>query len=156
MTIDAPLSRYKKQNLMIAIAVMIGLGIWFYYDGHYNEKFIEKHTIVDEDGNERPNSTLAFNRKTPPILFVGAGFVAVYFFVIRNKKVTADETGLTANGKTIEYKDIELINKTYFDTKGYFVVGYKDPQGNSCQMKLSDRTYDNLKTVLDHLVAKIS
>lgn len=156
MTLEAPLSRYKKQNLLIAIAALVGLGVWFYYDGHYNQKFIEKHTVVDEDGNERPNSTLAFNQKAPPIMFVGAAIVAGYFVVIRNKKVTADETGLKANGKTIEYKDIELINKTYFDTKGYFVVGYKDPQGSSRQMKLSDRTYDNLKTMLDHLVAKIS
>ena len=152
MTLEAPLSRYKKQNLKIAIAVMIGLAIWCIYDGHYNDKFIQSHK--DEDGN--PKGWLVVNRIAPPYLFAGAIATSVYFFMIRNKIVTADETGLTANGKTIEYKDIELINKTYFDTKGYFVVGYKDPQGNSCQMKLSDRTYDNMKTVLDHLVAKIS
>lgn len=156
MTIEAPLSRYKKQNLLIAFVVLIGLGVWFYYDSHYNESFIEKNTIVDEDGGERPNSTLAFNQKAPPYMFVGAALVAVYFFVIRGKKVIADETALKANGKTIDYSAIEMINKTHFDNKGYFIIGYKDAQGNSCEMKLRDRMYDNLKTVLDHLVAKIS
>ena len=156
MTIEAPLSRYKKQNLLIAFVVLVGLGVWFYYDAHYNESFIEKHTVVDEEGNKHPNSTLAFNQKAPPYMFVGAALTAVYFFIIRSKKVIADETGLKANGKTIDYSAIEMINKTHFDNKGYFIVGYKDQQGNRCELKLRDSTYDNLKTVLDHLVAKIS
>lgn len=156
MTIEAPLSRYKKQNLLIAIAALIGLGVWFYYDGHYNTRFIEKHTEIDEDGQERPNNTLVFNRKAPPFL-IGAGLaVAVYFVVIRGKKIFADETGLNAEGKVIAYSAIESINKTHFESKGYFVVGYKDSQGNRCELKLSDRTYDNLPAVLEHLVAKIS
>lgn len=151
MTIEAPLSRYKKQNLLIAIAVLIGLGVWFYYDGHYQTSFIEKHTV---DG--KPDSTLMFNQKSPPFFILGGVLVGVYFFVVRNKKVVADESGLKASGKTIEYGAIEKINKTYFDRKGFFVVTYKDPQGRSCDLKLSDRTYDNLPAVLDHLIAKIS
>jgi hypothetical protein len=66
MTIEAPLSRYKKQNLLLFTAVLIGLGIWFYYDGHYNEKLLEKHTV---DG--KPDSTLLFNQKSPPFLILG-------------------------------------------------------------------------------------
>jgi hypothetical protein len=151
MTIEAPLSRYKKQNMMIAIAVLAGLAIWFYYDGHYKTSFIEEHTI---DG--KPDHTLLINQKSPPFLLLGAAVVGAYFFAVRNKKVVADEAGLKAKGKSIEYGSIEKITKTYFESKGFFVVTYKDPQGRSCDLKLSDRTYDNLPAVLDHLIAKIS
>jgi len=156
MNIEAPLSRYKKQNLIIAMAALFGLGIWFYYDGHYNTKFIEKHTVVDELGQEQPNTTLLFNQKAPPYLFAAGVAVVIYFFVIRNKKVVADDTALYADGKTIEYGAIEKIDKTHFDRKGFFVMTYKDPQGQNRDLKLSDRTYDNLPAVLDHVVAKIS
>ena len=152
MTIEAPLSRYKKQNMLIAITVMIGLAVWFYYDGHYKTSFIEKHT--DAEGN--PDSTLMFNQKSPPFLILGGVLVGIYFVAVRNKKVIVDDEGLKACGKTIGYDVIEKINKTHFDTKGYFVVTYKDLQGQSCDLKLSDRIYDNLPAVLDHLVAKIS
>ena len=156
MTIEAPLSRYKKQNLMIAMAALFGLGIWFYYDGHYNTKFIEKHMEVDAQGQERPNATLLFNQKAPPFMFAGGVAVVVYFFVIRNKKVVADELALNANGKTVEYTAIEKIDKTHFEKKGFFVVTYNNAQGCRCDLKLNDRTYDNLPAVLDHVVAKIS
>jgi hypothetical protein len=156
MTIEAPLSRYKKQNLIIVIAALFGFGIWFYYDSHYDKNFIEKHTVVDEQGQKQPNSTLLFNQKAPPFMFVLGAGVAVYFFAVRNKKVIADDTGLTVGGKTIAYNAIEKIDKTFFDRKGFFVITYKDSQGQSRELKLSDRTYDNLATVLDHLVAKIS
>jgi hypothetical protein len=151
MTIEAPMSRYKKQNLLIAVTVMVGLAVWFYYDGHYQTSFIEKHTV-----NGKPDSTLLFNQKSPPFFILGAVVVGIYFFAVRGKKVVADEAGLKACGKTIDYGSIEKINKTHFDSKGFFVVTYKDPQGKRCDLKISDRTYDNLPAVLDHLVAKIS
>jgi hypothetical protein len=156
MTIEAPLSRYTKQNLLIAVAALIGLGIWFYYDGYHNETFIKKNTTVDEQGNERPNSTLAFNQKAPPFMIAAGIGIAVYFFVVRGKKVAADEAGLKACGKTIAYDAIESINKTHFDSKGFFIVTYKDPQGQSRELKLSKYTYDDMPAVLDHLIAKIS
>jgi len=151
MTIEAPLSRYKKQNLMIFIVVLLGLAGWFYYDGHHNADFIEKHTV-----NGQPDSTLAFNQKAPPYMVGVAAALIVYFVMIRNKKVVADDASLMANGKTISLNAIEKINKTHFDAKGYVVITYKDAQGQSCELKLSDRTYDNLPAVLDHIVAKIS
>jgi hypothetical protein len=151
MTIEAPLSRYKKQNLLIFIVVLLGLAGWFYYDGHYNTAFIEKHTV-----NGQPDSTLSFNKKAPPFMAALAIAIAVYFVAVRNKKVVADESSLVAEGKTVAFSAIEKINKTHFDTKGYVVITYKDAQGKSCELKLSDRTYDNLLTLLDHVIAKIS
>jgi len=39
---------------------------------------------------------------------------------------------------------------------GYFIITYKDKSGNEVNRKLSDRKYDNLGLILDHLVVKIS
>jgi len=51
---------------------------------------------------------------------------------------------------------IEKIDKTYFESKGYFVITYKDSQGGEVVRKLSNRTYDNMDAVLNELVMKIS
>ena len=151
MAIEAPLSGYKKKNLVIIAVGLIGIGAWFAYDGYKSEKFIEKHTNIDGT----PDSTLNFNRKSPPFL-IGAGLlVGAYFFVVKGKKVIADDSGLQMGKETIAYNAIEAINKTHFDSKGYFIVTYTD-NGQSKDVKISDRTYDNLPAVLDHVVAKIS
>jgi len=151
MAIEAPLSKYKKKNMLITMAILIGVGIWFYYDANHNPKFIEKHTV---DGV--PDSTLTFNLKSPPYL-VGAGIVlGIYLFIIKDKKVVADDKTLNISKETIAYEAIEKINKTNFDSKGYFIITYTAGEGQSRDIKISDRTYDNLPAVLDHIVAKIS
>lgn len=151
MAIEAPLSSYKKKNLLLIAVVLIGIGLWFAYDGYKNEKFIEKHT--QEDGT--PDSTLNFNRKSPPFL-IGAGILlGAYFFVVKGKKVSADESSFQIGKQTIAYDSIESINKTHFDSKGYFIITYTE-NGQTKELKVSDRTYDNLPAVLDHIVAKIS
>ena len=152
MAIEAPLSKYKKQNLIIIIAVLVGVGIWCYRDGYHNPDFIKKHTT--ESG--QPDTTLVTCQKSPPFL-IGAGIlVSVWFFVVRNKKIIADESGLKTGKQIIAYDNIEKINKTHFDSKGYFVVTCTDQNGQQKDIKLSDRTYDNLGAVLDHLISKIS
>ena len=151
MAIVAPISKYKKNTLKIIIAVLIGLAIYCFYDGYYNQKFIEKNTV---EGT--PNSTLTFNRKAPPFMFGAAVLVGIRLFLIRNKKVTADDQAIVTCAQTIAYDSIEQIDKTHFDSKGYFVVTYKNEQGDNSQLKLSDRTYDNLPAVLDVLISKIS
>ena len=75
---------------------------------------------------------------------------------IKDKKVVADESSLIVGKRQIAYDSIEKIDKTHFDSKGYFVVTYKDYQGVDANLTLSDRIYDNLSAILDELVAKIS
>ncbi|HIJ67667.1 MAG TPA: hypothetical protein HPP87_01890 [Planctomycetes bacterium] len=152
MAIEAPLSKYRKNNFKIGIAVLVGLAIWFAYDGYQNEKFIQKHT--DQSGV--PDSTLVFNRTAPPYLAAGALILGVYLFAIKNKKVIAGQDRLVIGKREIAYDSIEKIDKTHFNSKGYFVVTYKDYQGVDSNLKISDRTYDNLPAVLDELIAKIS
>jgi hypothetical protein len=149
MAIEAPLSRYKKNNLKIMTVILIGFGLWFYYDGYINQKFIDKHTI-----NGEMDSTLKFNRYGWPVFIAGGIFTGVLFVITRNKKVVADEKQIRAGNKVIAYDSIEAINKTHFDKKGFFTITYNDG-GQSRDLTLSERTYDNLSAVLDHTVAKI-
>jgi len=152
MAIEAPLSKYKKNNLKLYITLCIILAAWFAYDGYYNENFIKKHT----DSAGKPESTLTFNRKSPPYLIAVAAFLGAYMFVTRNKKLIADETALTAGSLKIPYASIEKIDKTLFDSNGYFIITYKNQQDIPATLKLSDRTYDNLPPILDALIAKIT
>ena len=152
MTIEAPLSRTTRTNFIIYIVACLVMALWFGYDGYFNQSFITKHT--DDQGN--PNSTLVFNRKAPPFLLGGAVLLGVYFYLIRGKRIVAGEDELVIAGKeTISYDAIEQINKTYFERRGFFTITYKR-DGREVQRKLSDRNYDNLGPVLDHLIAKIS
>lgn len=153
MAIEAPISKFKKNNLKIYIAVCILFAAWCAYDGYLNKDWIEKHT--NDDGSPQPY--LTFNQKTPYFL---AGVVVVlgaYLLLISNRKVTVDENELVINDKEkISLDSIQKIDKTHFKSKGFFVLTYKNETSSEINRKLSDRTYDNLEAILDKLVAKIS
>lgn len=152
MAIEAPISKFKKTNFKIYIAVCIVAALWFGYDGYFNEKFKEKHTT--ENG---PDTTLVFNQKSPPVFIGIAILFGAYLLVISRKKVLADENELVINTQEkIPYDSIQKIDKTHFSSKGFFIITYKDHNGNESQRKLSKKTYDNLSPVLDHLVEQIS
>ena len=150
MAIEAPLSNYKKKNILIVAAILIGVGGWFAYDGYKNPDFIKKHTV---DGVA--DSTLNFNRKAPPFMISVGILLGIYFVVVKGKKIVAEENQLVMGNTSISYDAIEKINKTHFDKKGFFIVTYSQ-DGQSKELKLSDRTYDNLGAVLDQIVSKIS
>ena len=152
MAIEASLSKFKKSNLLIYIGICIIFTAWFGYDGYINKKFIEEHT---EDG--KPNTTLMFNQKSPPFFLAGAIFFAINLYLIKGRKLIANENELIINDKKkIPYDSIEKINKTWFEKKGFFVVTYKDENGKETNLKISDRQYDNLESILNHLVENIS
>lgn len=159
MAIEAPLGRYKKSNLKIYIVVCVIFAVVFAYDGYlskyewsHRRSFYEKHVK-----NGQPDDTMIFNQKAP--IFLGAAAVAlgIWLWTIKNRKLIADENELIVSDKQkIPYGSIEKIDKTFFEKKGFFVITYKDENGSEVNLKLSDRTYDNLAAVMDHLVAKIS
>jgi len=153
MAIEAPASKFRKTNLKIYIAICIGLAIWCAYDGHFNKQWIERHT--NHDGSEQPY--LVFNKNAPPYFIGAAILLTVYFFVFKKKKIIADETELIiSKSKRIPYDSIQKIDKMHFDSKGFFLITYKDENDREISYKLSDRLYDNLPVILEHLVAKIS
>jgi hypothetical protein len=153
MALIAPLSKYKKKTFLIWIGLCIGLAAWFTYDGYFSEKFISKHTTKEG----KPDTDLALNQKGPIPLIAIAVLLGGYFLVIRNKKVVADETALVINDNlNIAYDSILKIDKTYFDSKGRFTITYRGQDGKETDLELSEKTYDNLGVILDHVVAKIS
>jgi hypothetical protein len=153
MAIVAPLSKYKRTNFKIYIVVSLVLGAWFAYDGYLNDSFIAEHS--DEQG--RPNGVLVFNQKSPPAFAALAAIFAGYFYAIRGRKVLADDNELVIAGrKRIPYDAIEAIDKTHFAEKGFFTIMYTDGNGAERRHRLTDRQYDNLQPVLDHLVAQIT
>lgn len=152
MAVVAPLAKFKKTNFKIYVGLLLIFAGYFGYDANYNKKFIAKHTV-----NGKPNSTLIFNQKSPPYMFAAAVAIAVYAWTIRNKKIVADDGQLVLSEKEkISYSSIESIDKTNYDSKGFFVVVYKDDSGSSQQKKISNRNYDNLDAVLELLVSKIT
>ncbi len=152
MAVIAPYCQYKKTNFKIYIVLLLIAGAYFAYDGFYNKKFISKHTTIGQ-----PDSTLAFNRKSPPFFVAGAVILAVWFLMVKDRKLVADDDALIFSEKDkIPYSSIESINKTNYESKGFFVIEYKLPNGQKSQREISDRTYDNLDPVLELLVSKIT
>jgi hypothetical protein len=153
MPIEAPISKHKKNNFYIYIAVCLAAAIWLSYDGYLNKSFINKHT--DENGN--PNNTLIFNQKAPPVFAGAAIILGIYLYRIRDSKLLADENELViSDKKRIPYNSIQQIDKTHFEEKGYFTITYKNSSNEENTCKLSSDAYDNLNAVLDRLVTEIS
>ena len=153
MAIEAPISKFKKNGLLIYIVVCLAASAWFARDGYMNKNFIDKHT--GEDG--KADSTLIFNQKAPPFGVGIAVLLAGYFLVIKNKKLVADENDLIVSAtKKIPYDPIQKIDKTHFESKGFFVLTYKDGSGKEIECRISNRKYNNLSAVLEHLVGKMS
>jgi len=159
MSIEAPLSKYKRTNFKIGLVACIIFAAWFGYDGYlskyewsHRRSFYEKHA---PDG--KPDDTMIFNRIAPIFFVIAAAFLTIRFWAAKDKKLLADENELIVHDKErIPYDSIQKIDKTHFSSKGYFVITYKDTDGTEVNRKLSDRKYDNLAAILDHLVAKIS
>ncbi|MHC4122878.1 MAG: hypothetical protein ACYSSI_04830 [Planctomycetota bacterium] len=153
MTLEAPTSKFKKNNLIIFMVACIAFAMWFTYDGYFNENFIKKYT--NDDGSYQ--ETLVINRRAPYFLGAGAALLAVYYWWIKDKKIIADEKELiVSTNKKIDYNSIRKIDKTHFESKGFFIITYNDESGNECSLKLSDRRHDDLGPILELMVSKIS
>jgi len=152
MAIEAPLSRYRRTNSIIYIVACLAVAAWFAYDGYLNKKFIAEHRSEQGDADY----ILVLNQKAPPVLLVVAALFGFGLWRIRGRKVVAEDNELVVAGKErIPYDAIDRIDKTYFEKRGFFTIVY-NKDGREVQRKLSDRDYDNLKPILEHLIAKIT
>jgi hypothetical protein len=159
MAIEAPASKFRKNNLKVYTAACIVFAIVFAYDGYlskyqwsHRSSFYEKHV---KEG--RPDDTMIFNRIAPIFLVVLAAVLMGRLWALKDKKLLAAENELVIGDKEkISYDSIQKIDKTSFDSKGFFIITYKNKDGSEVNRKLSDKTYDNLAAILDKLVAKIS
>jgi hypothetical protein len=161
MAIEAPVSKFTKTNLKIYAGICVVLAIIFAYDGYLSKykwsrryDFYKKE-VLDHGG--KATFTMNFNRFSPPVFLAGAVLFTAYLLTIRNRKLVAEEKELVLGPqKRIAYDSIQRIDKTHFESKGFFVITYKDSDGKEADHKLTKKKYDNLADVLDHLVAKIS
>jgi hypothetical protein len=159
MAIEAPVSKFRKNNLKVYAAACIIFAIVFAYDGYlskypwaHRSSFYEKHV---KDG--RPSDTMKFNQIAPIFLAALAAVLMGRLLTLKNKKLLADENELVISDKEkISYDSIQKIDKTSFDSKGFFIITYKNKDGSEVNHKISDKAYDNLAAILDKLVAKIS
>lgn len=122
----------------------------------------ETYTIVkDQDKAElfkvEPDGIMLFNRLSPPVFVAMAVVLTVLYRRSKNGRVTAEENELIVNGKRrIPYDAIQKIDKTHFERKGFFTIVYQLDGRGETKLRLSDRQYDNLKAILDHLVDQIT
>jgi len=152
MSVIAPYCQYKKTNFKLGILILLVAAVWFAYDGYKSETFKKRHTK-----NGQPDSTLAFHRNSPPFFAAGAIVLAIILAKVKGKKIVADEQDLIlSDGGKIPYNSIETVNKTEYQSKGFFTVEYKSQDGQKKLCKISNRDFDNLDAVLGILVAKIT
>ena len=150
MSLEIKYSSYRVGNWGIWALIMLGLSVWFTYDGYFSEKFIADHTV---DGVA--DDTLKMNQR---FWYVGVplGLVSgVMYFICNKKRITADDEKITLNtGKTIKFDSIEAVDHTEFKSKGRFVVEYED--GGKQKYIFSNKAWDGLEPLLENIISKIS
>jgi len=159
MTIEAPYSRHNKTNFKLLIIVCLIAAVILAYDGYLSKyqwslrrSFYQEHA---PDGI--PDGTMKFNRRVPFALVAISIIAAIWYSKVKDLKVVADEKELVIGEKeTIPYSSIQQIDKTHFDSKGFFIITYKTQDGKQATRALTYKRYDNLKPILEHLVAKIT
>jgi len=159
MAVEASISKFKKNNLKIYAVACILFAIVFAYDGYLSKyQWSHRRSFYEEHVKDsKPDDTMMFNKTAPIFLAALAAVFMWRCWAIKDKKLWVDESELIINEKEkISLGSIQKIDKTHFQSKGFFVITYKNENGNETNRKLSNRTYDNLEAILDKLVAKIS
>lgn len=104
-----------------------------------------------------PDGIMLFNRISPLVFMAVALILVASFWRCKGDRVVAEENELILSGRErISYDAVERIDKTHFQKKGFFTVVYRANGDTEVTRKLSDRQYDNLGAILDHLVSKIT
>ena len=140
---------------MVFAAIFLYDGYLSKYEWSMRHSFYKKH-VLENDG--KPDEMMIWNQKWLPI---GLGTIilllGIKLYLVRNIKIVAEENNLVIDGKiNIAYDSIQKIDKTNFNSKGHFTLTYRGPDGKDIDRKISDKDYDDLGPILDHLVAKIS
>jgi hypothetical protein len=145
-----------KQPLSAAISPQKETEPWVIADGanRYSLQKDEAGLAVYRDG---PDDTMVLNQVLPFFFVVGAALLGGWFWSRKGMKVVAADNELVISAKKrIPYDAIEKIDKTHFESRGFFTITYKTSAGREANQKLSGYTYDNLRPLLDHLIAKIT
>lgn len=151
MDIVAKYSKYRLGNIKIAIFALLGLSVWFVYDGYYNQKFIDKHTVEG-----KADDTLIFHKYFAYFGLPGAAAATALFFISRKKMIIADDKGLKLScGSQIPYDSIEEVDHTDYDTSEKFIITYTEG-GSDKKLILTKKKWDSLDGILERVISKIS
>jgi len=150
MAVEAPGSKYSRNNKWIVAVVCLAGALWFGYDGWVGD--YSKTQLAENEG--KPTANLQFNRYAPIPLVIIAIVSAISAQGVASRKIVADEKGLVfPGGELIAYASIESIDKRFFEKEGRFSVQYSEG-GVSKTIRFSDRKNDNLGLLLDEVVRR--
>ncbi len=148
MAVEALPSKFSlRWNMMCGIMLLFMAG-YFYYDGHYNQAYIDKNTV---DGV--PNLDLKINQFYGP---VGCVITGLYFgyvcFNLSRKKITVDEKGITfSDGKVIPLDSLTRIDKSKLKSKGKLYIEY-EAGGKVEKIEIRDTVYDGVNDLLGEIL----
>ncbi|MDH7598139.1 MAG: hypothetical protein QHH07_00690 [Sedimentisphaerales bacterium] len=151
--IVAPVSKGRKDSVVLYMAICFGLAVWCIYDGFINKDFIAAH--LDQQG--RADGTLILNRLGGPILLLAALGLSLWLSKMRRGGLVATDQALIVK-KTLQipYSSIKQIDKTHFQDRGYFLLTYDSQQEGQRTIRLDQRDYDNLGPILERLIEAVS
>ena len=125
MAIEAPISNFRKNNLKIYAGVCIIFAIVFAYDGYLSKyEWSHRRSFYDKHVKQgQPDDTMVFNQKAPIFLGIVAALLIARLWVLKNRKLLASESELiNSDREKIPYDSIQKIDKTCFDSKGFFKI----------------------------------
>ena len=112
--------------------------------------FIIKKNKLVADENE-----LIFNNKKR-IPYEAIEKINKTHFRSKHKSTTVKREFVGHPNGVLEESNEEVKEECKDEPTGYFIITYKNKDGKEINRKLSDRKYDNLAPILDHLVEKIT
>lgn len=120
------------QRHLFACAVLLGLGLWFGYDGFIRYPATPAAELYRSiEGSEAPETVNleAFKRQKTQtqygftFLCLAAGaVVGLRLLKSARLKVTFDETGYTANGRPVAWSDVKTVDRRRWKDKGIVTV----------------------------------
>lgn len=160
MAVEAPVSKYHRNNQLLYTVACAVVALILAYDGYLSKyewsqrySFYEKHVIENDN---KPDDVMKFNRYAPIALIFGAAFFGYRYYTLKGRKIVVDETAVHMPEGDIGIDSIQAIDKTHYESKGYFELIRKTGKDSNERVKLSSKSYDNLDAVLEDLASRIS
>ena len=132
---------FNQKSPFVFVALAAILTVWFY--ARKNKKLIANDNELIINGKKRiPYDSIEKINKT-------------YFRPRATHHKSKRKFTSHPNGKLEQTSD-QPEEKSEGSPEGYFIITYKNENGKNVNYKISDRKYDGIEKILNHLVAKIS
>jgi len=163
---------YYRVTRYVITVVMVGMGLWFGYDGFFNwPEQNAKIAVIEEQRKEaRARGDEALDKKLleeqndigkhhtdwdimlQKILFftlppLGLALLARWVFISRGAyRLTADNMLYAPGHPPVSFDNVTELDKRLWDRKGIAYVGYEIAGGKQGRIKLDDFVYDREPT----------